>query len=247
MACRNRRCVTTRRSALIGPVPRDESSGHRRYDSRAVETIETLSCLRAAGMSVQDMRAYLRYLDGAEDNAAEMRDLFLFLRNAERVAQEIEQMQVRLRYLQLKADLWAARQDGDRASVERPCVLDYCHDVPLAPISVRRYRIRIRDAAQFNGRLNGTSNRRATIGRRGAHESARRLLGRPIRRRVCGVLARRLISVTNSVGHVLRSDPSSKPGYMYMWERLTSEARRPSECGRGPAAPRTSPGQGNGP
>ncbi|MGR6919907.1 MerR family transcriptional regulator [[Actinomadura] parvosata] len=106
---------------LIGPVPRDESSGHRRYDSRAVETIEALSCLRAAGMSVQDMRAYLRYLDGADAHAAEMRDLFL--RNAERVAREIEQMQVRLRYLQLKADLWAARQDGDTAR-ERQVVQD---------------------------------------------------------------------------------------------------------------------------
>ncbi|WP_433513633.1 MerR family transcriptional regulator [Nonomuraea sp. CA-143628] len=102
---------------LIGPVPRDESSGHRRYDGTAVETIEALSCLRAAGMSVRDMRAYLRYLDAAGDNAAEMRDLFL--KNAERVAQEIEQMQTRLRYLQLKADLWDARQRGDIGAEHR--------------------------------------------------------------------------------------------------------------------------------
>ncbi|MFE1260495.1 MerR family transcriptional regulator [Streptomyces albogriseolus] len=96
---------------LIGPVPRDESSGHRRYGGHAVETIEALGCLRATGVSVQDMRDYLRFLDGREDNATLMRELFE--RNASRVQEEIERMHVRRRYLALKAELWAARERGD--------------------------------------------------------------------------------------------------------------------------------------
>jgi DNA-binding transcriptional MerR regulator len=40
-------------------VPRDESSGHRRYPPELVAAVESLSCLRGAGMSVADMRAYV--------------------------------------------------------------------------------------------------------------------------------------------------------------------------------------------
>lgn len=82
---------------------RDESSGHRRYNPAAVETIEALSCLRSTGMSVRDMRPYLETGDGPR-----LRELFQD--NAERVAQEIERMRIRLRYLQLKGELWAARE-----------------------------------------------------------------------------------------------------------------------------------------
>lgn len=99
---------------LIDRVERDEISGHRRYDKAVVETIEALSCLRSAGMSVKDMRAYLRHLDSGD--APDLRALFQA--NAERVAEEIGRLRIRRRYLQLKADLWHARERGD-ASAER--------------------------------------------------------------------------------------------------------------------------------
>ncbi|MFF1685078.1 MerR family transcriptional regulator [Streptomyces sp. NPDC058254] len=100
---------------LINAVGRDESSGHRRYNPAAVETIEALSCLRSTGMSVRDMRAYLAHLDTGD--APRLRELFQD--NAERVAEEIERMRIRLRYLQLKTDLWAARERGDTAAEQR--------------------------------------------------------------------------------------------------------------------------------
>ncbi|MGA5125591.1 MerR family transcriptional regulator [Streptomyces pseudogriseolus] len=102
---------------LIGPVPRDESSGHRRYGGHAVERIEALGCLRATGMSVQDMRDYLRFLDGGGDNATRMRELFEH--NVSRIQEEIERMHVRLRYLELKARLWSARERGDAEGENR--------------------------------------------------------------------------------------------------------------------------------
>lgn len=107
------------RIGLIGPVPRDGSSGHRRYDPAAVERIEALGCLRASGMSVRDMRAYLDYLEEGDGAAYRMRDLFR--RNAERMAEEVERMRTRQRYLALKADLWDARERGD-ADAERRAV-----------------------------------------------------------------------------------------------------------------------------
>lgn len=39
------------RIGLIDAVPRDESSGHRRYPPALVAAVESLSCLRGAGMT----------------------------------------------------------------------------------------------------------------------------------------------------------------------------------------------------
>ena len=47
------------RIGLIDAVPRDQSSGHRRYPPDLVAAIESLSCLRGTKMSVHDMRAYV--------------------------------------------------------------------------------------------------------------------------------------------------------------------------------------------
>ncbi|MEU2282501.1 MerR family transcriptional regulator [Streptomyces sp. NPDC013178] len=107
------------RIGLIAPVPRDVSSGHRRYSGPAVEMIEALSCLRATGMSVRDMRSYLLLMDEGDDSAPRMRRLFED--NVKRIDQEIERMTIRRRYLTLKADLWAARERGD-AQAERRAV-----------------------------------------------------------------------------------------------------------------------------
>ncbi|SNS32617.1 MerR family transcriptional regulator [Actinacidiphila glaucinigra] len=114
---------------LIGPVPRDASSGHRRYGAAAVERIEALSCLKATGTSVHDMRAYLRHLDAAadDDRAAQLRGLFR--RNADRVAEELRRTRVRLRYLRLKTDLWDARERGDEEA-ERRAVEELTRTVP---------------------------------------------------------------------------------------------------------------------
>lgn len=96
---------------LIGPIGRDERSGHRRYGARDVETVETLACLRAVGVGIEDMRAYLANRARGRDAAAEQRDLLL--RHAERVEAEIQAQRARLGYLREKAALWDARERGD--------------------------------------------------------------------------------------------------------------------------------------
>ena len=47
------------RIGLVNRVERDASSGHRRYRPEDVATLETLGNLRAVGLSIEDMRAYL--------------------------------------------------------------------------------------------------------------------------------------------------------------------------------------------
>ncbi|MFF4127597.1 MerR family transcriptional regulator [Microbispora rosea] len=96
---------------LIGPIDRDENSGHRRYRDEDLDVIEALACLRTAGVGIGDMRAYLANRARGRAAAAEQRDLLL--RHAERIAAEIAAQQVRLGYLREKAALWDARDRDD--------------------------------------------------------------------------------------------------------------------------------------
>jgi DNA-binding transcriptional MerR regulator len=112
------------RIGLIDEVPRDESSGHRRYPPDLVAAIEAMSCLRGTGMSVADMRAYLANMQRGRAGAAEQRQLFA--RHAERLRAEIARLLLRERYVAIKAELWAARERGDTAAEQRiiPNALD---------------------------------------------------------------------------------------------------------------------------
>src|ERR1700742_3848751 len=72
---------------LIGPVARDERSGHRRYSDADVDAVEVLTCLRAVGVSIAEMRVYLANRARGRSAAAEQRDLLLG--HAERIEAEI--------------------------------------------------------------------------------------------------------------------------------------------------------------
>ncbi len=105
---------------LVGPVSRDERSGHRRYQDADLDVLQALACLRALGMGIEDMRTYQanRVLAaqsrGGRAVAAEQRDLLL--RHAERIEAEIVALHSRLDYLREKSSLWDARAHGDTAA-----------------------------------------------------------------------------------------------------------------------------------
>jgi MerR family copper efflux transcriptional regulator len=97
---------------LIGPVDRDERSGHRRYGDDDLDVLQALACLRALGMGIEDMRTYQANRGrGGRAVAAEQRDLLL--RHADRMTAEIAALHTRLDYLREKAALWDARAHGD--------------------------------------------------------------------------------------------------------------------------------------
>ncbi|MFG1610937.1 MerR family transcriptional regulator [Actinoplanes sp. NPDC049265] len=96
---------------LIGPITRDERSGHRRYGDDDVNTLEVLACLRAVGVGIEEMRTYLANRSRGRAAYAEQRDILL--RHAERVEEEIAAQQARLGYLRIKAALWDARHRDD--------------------------------------------------------------------------------------------------------------------------------------
>jgi MerR family transcriptional regulator, copper efflux regulator len=99
---------------LVGPIARDEHSGHRRYRTEDLQTLEALACLRSTGVGIEDMRTYQSNLSRRQETAAEQRDLLL--RHAERIEAEIVAQQARLGYLRQKAALWDARDRGDTAA-----------------------------------------------------------------------------------------------------------------------------------
>jgi DNA-binding transcriptional MerR regulator len=96
---------------LISPVERDPGSGHRRYREEDVDTLQALACLRAMGVSIEDMRAYQANRARGHEAAGEQRDLLL--RHAGRIEAQIATLQVHLEYLHAKAALWDARARGD--------------------------------------------------------------------------------------------------------------------------------------
>ena len=96
---------------LIGPVERDESSGHRRYRDEDVDTLQALACLRSMGVGIEDMRTYQANRARGREAAGEQRDLLL--RHAERIETQIATLHLHLEYLHAKAALWDARDHGD--------------------------------------------------------------------------------------------------------------------------------------
>ncbi|MEV6631646.1 MerR family transcriptional regulator [Actinoplanes sp. NPDC051470] len=96
---------------LIGPITRDDRSGHRRYGDDDMQALEVLACLRAVGVGIEEMRTYLANRTRGRSAYLEQRDLLL--RHAERIEAEIAAQQARLGYLRIKASLWDARHRGD--------------------------------------------------------------------------------------------------------------------------------------
>ena len=101
---------------LIGPVARDENSGHRRYQPEDLDVLQALACMRALGVGIEDMRVYQANRGRGHEAAAEQRDLLL--RHAQRIEAEIAAQHTRLDYLRAKAALWDARARADGAAEE---------------------------------------------------------------------------------------------------------------------------------
>jgi MerR family copper efflux transcriptional regulator len=96
---------------LIGPISRDASSGHRRYQDEDLDVLQALACMRALGVGIEDMRVYQANRSRGHEAAAEQRDLLL--RHAQRIEAEIAAQYTRLDYLRAKAALWDARDRAD--------------------------------------------------------------------------------------------------------------------------------------
>jgi DNA-binding transcriptional MerR regulator len=99
------------RVGLLPPVRRQESSHHRRYSLGDISIIETLACLRAAGLPLEQMRRYIGLMPQGRSAAAQQREL---LEGHRTVLQErLRGMQWNLEYIQRKIAYWSAVEAHD--------------------------------------------------------------------------------------------------------------------------------------
>ena len=101
------------RAGLIQPVHRHHSSGHRRYAAEDIIKLQTLACLRAAGMSLDQMRQYEELL--LQGDAAAHRQQVLFEDQQRILREQMEQLQWNLQYVELKISYWRAVEAGNKA------------------------------------------------------------------------------------------------------------------------------------
>ena len=108
---------------LIDPIKRDASSKYRTYSENDVNLVIAIACLNAAGLSIDDMRQYLRNRDKGSKAAKEQVGL---LENKKRHLEgEIHLMQLRLRYLESKIEFWNAVEAGDDKAVEKSRIITH--------------------------------------------------------------------------------------------------------------------------
>ncbi len=111
------------RIGLLTPIPRNTSSGHRRYSPAAADTIESLACLRATGMSISALRKLLTLRAQGEATAAEQQAMYAAQEAV--LAAEMAQLAVRRQYLVGKVAYLEAVQEGDTAKADAQAEINY--------------------------------------------------------------------------------------------------------------------------
>src|SRR6266480_5912443 len=101
---------------LIHPIRRDSSSKHRVYNENDVNFAIAIACLNATGMSLEDMRTYLKNRSQGAQAANEQVELLETQKR--RLAEEAHFLELRQRYVDIKIAYWKAVASGDTQQIE---------------------------------------------------------------------------------------------------------------------------------
>src|SRR6266581_9217164 len=101
---------------LIHPITRDASSKHRVYNEHDVNFAVAIACLNATGMSLEDMRTYLKNRSLGVQAANEQVELLETQKR--RLAEEAHSLELRRRYVDIKIAYWKAVASGDTQQIE---------------------------------------------------------------------------------------------------------------------------------
>ena len=103
--------------SVIPAIARDPSSGHRIYQEDDLELLTWVSCLSASGMSIADMREYVRSGLGGERDISEF--ITLLEQQDERLREEAQILELRREFLRTKVSYCRAVKGGDVQEAER--------------------------------------------------------------------------------------------------------------------------------
>src|SRR5579859_162415 len=101
---------------LIHPIRRDASSKQRAYGEQDVDFAVAIACLNATGMSIEDMRTYLKNRGQGAQAASEQ--VALLETQKKRLAEETLSLKLRQRYVDAKIAYWKAVQSGEPKKIE---------------------------------------------------------------------------------------------------------------------------------
>ena len=103
--------------SVIPAIARDASSGHRIYTEDDLELLTWVSCLSASGMSIADMREYVRSGLGGERDISEF--VTLLEQQDARLQEEGQIIELRREFLRTKIAYWRAIKHEDASEAER--------------------------------------------------------------------------------------------------------------------------------
>jgi len=102
---------------IIPSIKRDPSSKQRVYNQNNLDRIDTLACLHATGLSLDDMKTYM---DNIGRGKAGIRGEIELLRSqAIRLEAESRYLKLRKQYVALKIQYWKAAEIDDEKEIER--------------------------------------------------------------------------------------------------------------------------------
>jgi DNA-binding transcriptional MerR regulator len=101
---------------IIEPITRDASSKHRVYSEDDINVIVSIACLSATGMSIDDMRAYLKNRTKGAQAASEQIDLLET--QQQRLTDEARYLELRQRYVDTKIAYWQAIAANNTAEAD---------------------------------------------------------------------------------------------------------------------------------
>ena len=101
---------------LIHTITRDSSSKHRVYNEHDVNFAVAIACLNAIGMSIEDMRSYLKNRSLGAQAANEQVELLETQKK--RLAEEAHNLELRQRYVDIKIAYWRGVASGDTTEIE---------------------------------------------------------------------------------------------------------------------------------
>ena len=96
---------------LLHSISRNGSSGHCQFHQDDIYRVITLACLRATGMSIEEMRHYFELNESGLDVSSEQ--IELFEKHKVLLKERIEKMNHQLTYLDGKVEYWNARSNGE--------------------------------------------------------------------------------------------------------------------------------------
>jgi DNA-binding transcriptional MerR regulator len=108
---------------LIDPIKRDDSSKYRIYSDDDVNLIVAIACLNATGLSIEDMRQYLKNREAGPEAAKEQ--IGLLKNKKKHLEGEVHFMRLRLQYLESKIEFWKAVESGDKKRLEKSRAATY--------------------------------------------------------------------------------------------------------------------------